>query len=383
MWKSVVLVTAISCRHVVVALGLLTKEEVLSANCGIDSAGPICFGAEQEQVILPPALPYGLEAYWSFDDESASDSSGHHLNAVAPVMAGPSFAGQGSSAHFYKKAPVLEIPGTEQLRLQEFTYTFWLHLLEDKVHEGLKLCPLLRKGRSLTEQELAEGQQSPPASPAVFLNRETRQLNIELATAGAGVDGPDHEAFDSNARLSRGRWFHIAIVRLNGQKRTRLYVNGILDVSHQSQGYTNPNAEPLYAGGDSAARCDVNMYMDELKVYNRPLTADEIQAEAAPALAGIEPSFVRLSCLSCSLEMAMNGCPSGYHICNERELHLGGYQVARTLGWLQRDLPVWSHNSVADQGAPVPAPAPSSSGSPAPGPAGTLGLGLCCADLDS
>lgn len=381
MWNSVVLVAAIFNRHVGCALSLLAKEEALSATCGIESDGPICFGANQEQVVLPPALPAGLEGYWSFDDEPSGDSSGNFLNAKNAVKAGPSFAGQGSSAHFHKKAPLLIIPGTDRLRLQEFAYTFWIHLVEDTPHEGLKFCPVLHKGNSPKE-----GEQKLPGSPTILLDRETRRLRVELASMG--TDGPETETFDSNAALSRGRWFHIALVHLNGQKHTRLYVNGVLDVSHPMKGYSNPNAEPLYVGGDPAGQCEVNMYMDELKVYSRNLTADEIQAEAAPALAGIEPSFVRLSCLSCSLDMAMGGCPSGYRICNDRELHLGGYQVARTLGWLKRNVPVWSHESVADLGvAPAPSPAASSllSASVAVSPAGAaqLGLGLCCAVSDS
>lgn len=264
------------------------------------------------------------------------------------------------------------------------------------------------------------------ASPAILFDRETRKLRIELTTNNPDTSGAagnsGGEALESNARLRKGRWFHIAVVRLDGQRRTRLYVNGILDASMNTKGYTEPNDEPLYIGSDPLVndRCDLPMYVDELKVYNRALEPDELQAEAAPALAGVEPSFVRLSCIACPLQQAVENCPAGYHICNSLELHLGGYQVARTLGWLERDARVWSHASAAAIQAPpaaapvVPgaaqppaaaavlaqtlaemhgempaslmqtgsasAPAPGPSPGPAPGPGVPLGLGLCCAD---
>lgn len=204
-------------------------------------------------------------------------------------------------------------------------------------------------------------------------------------------DGPAAvESFETNARLSRGRWFHVALVRMDNQRMTRLYINGILDDSHSTQGYAQPNKEPLYVGGDALShdRCDVPLYVDELRVYNRPLTPDEIQAEAAPALAGIEPSFVRLACVSCPLQTALQNCPDGYHICNSLELHIGGYQVARALGWLEKGAHIWSHtptaNSEVQDGAghktsPAPAPAPVIAVAPTAA-SGLLGLGLCCAD---
>jgi len=287
------------------------------------------------------------------------------------------------------------------LRLEDFSYTFWVHLLDFGEHQGLKTCPLLRKGAVGESGE--DGVAPLPPAPAVLLDRETRRLRVEVGTAGGPTGAMVElgtEAFESNARLARGRWFHIAVVRLNSQRRTRLYVNGILDASQSSKGFTAPNSGPLYVGGDPAARdqCNVPMYIDELKVYSRSLDHDEIQAEAAPSLAGVEPSFLRLACLDCPLAVAQQNCPDKYHICNSLELHMGGYQVARSLGYLQRDTHVWSHVTTYNkQGQEEPVVRPPGGGLLAPGeavpssftqlghtgaaaPAPALGLGLCCAD---
>jgi len=370
-------------------LGAETKNEDMQ--CGIDTSGPICLGT-RSQVLLPPAMPKGLVGYWSFDKPSATDSSGHNNHGAGAVLVGPSMAGQGSSAffhHFY-----LEVPSSDSLRLHDFSYTFWVYFIEDKssedVSSGLKVCPIVRKGLDSEVRFPGEDGRRYAAAPAILYDRVTKRLRIELLTTTG--DGPDSvESFETNARLHKGRWFHIALVRIDSQRMTRLYVNGVLDDSHNTKGFMQPNRESLYVGGDALSHdtCNLPLYLDELRVYERPLTPDEIQAEASPALAGIEPSFVRLACFDCPLQMALQNCPDGYHLCNSLEMHIGGYQVARSLGWLQKGGHVWSHapqaNSELQQGSrvnvagsqtnlaanPTPEPAP---------PSNELGLGLCCAN---
>jgi len=398
----VALVVAVWCRQILplesfavaqkssVAAENSVTSELLGNACEEEAAGAVCFGEEGEQVMLPPALPAGIVGYWSFDESLPVDASGNNYHGLASVQAGPAFAGQGSSAHF-SKANFMVVPHKPKMALKDFSYTFWVHLLDDATHQGLRVCPLLRKGGAANAQQ--DGQAPLPPAPAILLDRQTRHLRIEVATSG-GPPGDmvelGTEAFESNARLARGRWFHIALVRINGQRRTRLYVNGILDASQSSKGFTAPNSGPLYVGGDAGVRdkCNVPMYIDELKVYSRALGHDEIQAEAAPSLAGVEPSFLRLACAECPLAIAQQNCPDKYHICNSLELHMGGYQVARTLGYLQKGTHVWSHatahNSKGKESKIKQPPGGGFSSTPRPtGAAGskpTLGLGLCCAD---
>jgi hypothetical protein len=358
-----------------------TKEAFV---CDVDSSGPICLGGQQ-RILLPPAKPFGLVGFWPFDEAMPLDVSGGGNHGVTSFQPGPAFGGVGASAFFRKT--YLTIPGSDQLKLQDFTYTFWLRIAnpgpEDGdgpcAQSGLKHCPILRKG-------LANGnKQTYAAAPAILFDREAMKLRVELATTGEGTTQAG-EALESNAKLREGAWFHVAVVRLDGQKRLRLYVNGVLDASVPTTGYTQPSDEPLYVGGDplSSEQCDMPVFIDELRVYNRPLTPDEIQAEAAPALNGVEPSFIRLACISCPLETAMQNCPEKYHICNSLELHMGGYQVARTLGYLKQSSHVWSHSTVANgalqkQGGMGLEHIGVPTQSPAQPP--MLGLGLCCSDM--
>ena len=70
------------------------------------------------------------------------------------------------------------------------------------------------------------------------------------------------------------------------------------------------------------------VYVDEVRFFGRAITKPEVQAEAAPALGGIPPSFTQLGYSSCPLAKAKSeSCPDGMHLCTEMELHSGAYQV--------------------------------------------------------
>lgn len=377
--------------------------------CEVETTGPICLGEPgSQQVLLPPAVPPGVRGLWTFDGGSALDTSGHGGHAFGDVRPGPSLGGQGSSV--YLRQSFLEVADRGQLPTKEFTYSFWLYLVGDG--RGLPACPLIRKGLDGVEVGASAG-----AAPALLFDRFTGRLKVELVTSGAPDLDPGlalKEDFQSNARLRPRRWYHVALARHDDERLTRLYVNGLLDTVHRTRGFLRVGLETLYIGGDplTVKACDLPMYIDELKVYDRIAEVDEIQAEAAPALAGIEPAFVRLGCVGCSLDLATTSCPEEYHVCTSLELHMGGYQVARSLGWMDPGGHVWAHSKAAaetiSQAPPSPAAAAVSapaaalpaagatallSGgvSPAPAPAVVqesspivgppqVGLGLCCSD---
>jgi len=383
-WRlAAVLVTLWSVEYPVRALNIATEDQpaqfdddllaVPALQCEMEASGPICLGGGS-QVLLPPAMPEGIVGSWSFDEAPvALDASGNGNHGRGSLQAGPSLAGQGSSAFFRRS--FLTIPGKGALQLSEFSYTFWVYLID--VRSALPprrrpaACALLRKGP-----------RGAPA-PGILVVHGSRRLRVEISTVADSETPAGIEAFESNARLGLGRWYHLAVVCIGSQRMVHLYVNGILDSSRSTQGFTQAGGpEPLFVGADPSTRlrCDVPLYVDELKAYSRPLVPDEIQAEAAPSLAGIEPSFVRLACLKCPLEIALQNCPDGYHICNPLELHIGGYQVARTLGWLDFDTHVWSHAPSAGAAPQAQTDLGQPPASLSAAPSSSLGLGLCCAD---
>merc|ERR1719181_2100893 len=109
------------------------------------------------------------------------------------------------------------------------------------------------------------------------------------------------------------------------------------------------NNLPLYVGGDPFNQCGVDLLMDELKFFNRDLSPAEVAAEAAPALGGVDPAFVRLACLNCPLDEAATSCSDGYHVCSSLELHMSAYQVARSMGWLYKGRQVWTRSATKEK----------------------------------
>jgi len=109
----------------------------------------------------------------------------------------------------------------------------------------------------------------------------------------------------------------------------------------------------------------LSILIDELRYYNIPLSENFIQAEASPVLGSIEPSFIELGCINCSLKEAAVACVEGYHICTSVELHTGGYQVARNMGWLSWNTHIWSHSALKNEKEFDK----------------LKGLALCCSDL--
>jgi len=331
--------------------------------CDVVSDGPICF-SERKALLVPPAVPHGLIGHWSFDERSAFDSSGNMNHGGTEFYHGPSPAGSGHSAVFHKN--FMMVPNSHAFQNEDFSYSFWVYLLPytGLADESPRWCPLLRKGVYVAQaQEFAN-------APAILFSFRTGHVRASITTNTSSRG--DGEFVDSNARLVAGRWAHIAVVHHAKRGSLLIYMNGILDSTTRTRGKLVLNDYPLYIGGDpfTASQCEHMIFMDELRAYARAVSPHEIQAEAAPALGGLDPSFVHLGCLSCSLEEAIRSCPTGRAICSSLELHTGGYQVARSLGWLDAGTHVWTEAAVMKGRQQA---SDSILGPP------LTGLGLCCA----
>lgn len=331
-------------------------------SCDLFAQGPVC-SSDQQHLLVPSAVQGGLVGHWNFDSAMPYDSSGNGNHGNAEVPHGPSPAGSGSSAFFRQSFMV--VPNAPSFRVNDFAYSFWLYLLEEGTAGDLpRHCPVLRKGVYSPRAETFA------AAPAILLNHKTRQLRASVTTTVASRD--DGEALDSGARLVPGQWTHVGLVHHASRRSLLLYVNGILDSTMKIQGEIQQNDYPLYVGGDpfTSQQCRHGIYMDELRVYNRALSPHELQAEAGPGLAGLDPAALRLGCFRCPLLEAEKACPKGSHICSSLELHTGGYEVARALGWFAPGTHVWTEAAVAKARS-----------QPLAEPATRVGLGLCCRDF--
>eukprot|EP00397_Hematodinium_sp_SG-2012_P042669 GEMP01047246.1.p1 GENE.GEMP01047246.1~~GEMP01047246.1.p1 ORF type:complete len:410 (+),score=99.33 GEMP01047246.1:126-1355(+) len=281
-----------------VAVPLTTSARTVvdtAPDCDVVSDGPICFGdgSGRQQVLLPPAVTPGTVGLWTFDEERALDSSGHNNHAVTSVVAGPSPM-QGYSASFFNT--FLMIPHSPSFPTTDWSYTFWLYLMDNSEPAVSEYCPVLRKGIN------DPASQQHFDAPSVLFDKGTKKLRLSVTTNVDRTLFGEH--VDSNARLSNNRWFHIGVVHYQQAKTTRLYVNGVLDSTLGGKGFAEPNEYPLYVGGDPYTKCDLPLLIDELQVLDRAASPSELQAAAAFA-SGAEASFVRLACVDCPLAVAI------------------------------------------------------------------------------
>jgi hypothetical protein len=330
---------------------------VQSLTCDLEVSSGICLYSGKS-VLKPFSKSDYLTGYWSFDDSSSLDYSGYSNHGLSGVSSGGSYSGQGSSSRF-SGSSFITIPNSSSLTSEVFSLSFWLYLeKEDTINQtGLKWCPILQKG---SDDESSGVYQR---SPAIFLNRENRSLQVFITTTETEfVEG---ESVLSNARLPYNRWTHVSVLR--STQKVKLYVNGILDSSNSTQGWTETNDSPLYVGNTPSKMqdCPVPMLIDELKFFNDEISESEVLSEASNAFGQYESRFVNFGCSECSLDVASESCSSGYHLCTTIELHSGGYSIIKAMGWDKLSEKVWSYSALSKKNQYQ----------------GEVGLGVCCLDL--
>lgn len=270
------------------------KKTLKFPTCDMAIDSTICFS--NGQVILPDAQTYGLVARFSFDETEAVDSSGKKHHATGKFFPGPSFM-PGSSGLFRRSYVV--VPHAQDFESPDFTYTFWIMLLEDDhikeeqetMFENKQYCPVIHKGVVDTNAKKIA------ATPSIAVDPKSGRVKVTLSTSA--TSSKQAEYITTNGRLKYRTWTHVAVTR--HMTRLRVYMNGILDSTILTIGTTDSNKYPIYIGATpwTKAACDTPLLLDEFKIYSIAIGRDQIQAEASPALGGVEPSFVHISCVDC------------------------------------------------------------------------------------
>jgi len=198
----------------------------------------------------------------------------------------------------------------------------------------------------------AQGFSRQERTPTLFFEPQTRGLEFFVSTTD--TTQPAGERLWSNTFVPLRRWTHIAACAEG--RNMRLFINGILDAENTTIGTPILNQGSMYVGNDPwrPSPGGVASYVDEMRYYARALTSDEIQAQAQLALGGVEPSFVELGCMGCTIDTCPKSCRRGYRMCTGRDLAGGAYQVARGMGWANSETRIWSAEDVRD-GADTPA----------------------------
>lgn len=238
-----------------------------------------CFSFLVMQVGFAADKEKGLVGYWKFDEKngtSAKDSSG---NGNDGEVAGAEWVkGKiGNCLSFNGENAYVEIPTNEILNPEKITVAAWIQpknfIGTDRGQVVVcKYGPMAWNGYLL----LLEGSSGCPS----------------FHVAG-GPDMNDGQIAGDNTRAVaedsaiEGKWIHVAGT-YNGKKAC-LYVNGVLIATAEGVYSTEDNG-PLYIGAQSWANT-LGLFsglIDEVKIYSRVLTADEIKALASAGAAAPE-----------------------------------------------------------------------------------------------
>jgi hypothetical protein len=94
---------------------------------------------------------------------------------------------------------------------------------------------------------------------------------------GGGTIGSCCPVISAGPALVLNTWTHVALT-YDGSA-LRLYRNGTLVATQAATGTIQPSALPLRIGGDAVYGEHVQGRIDEVRIYNRALTASEIQTD--------------------------------------------------------------------------------------------------------
>lgn len=165
------------------------------------------------------------------------------------------------------------------------------------------------------------------------------QLNFVLTKAGTGCTGAVQTSDWSNTTMTAGTWYHVAAT-FDGQTMS-IYVNGQLENTSSHSYPISQSTKPLFIGRTNVSTFDAyfNGTIDNLQVYNRTLSAAEIQNiynNQSYNLAGAETQYLGYNWTLCATPNngsadGSQACSSGLLLAPYRSVYLGTSQLVSTV----------------------------------------------------
>jgi len=206
--------------------------------------------------ISPP--PSGLAGYWKFDEGAGifiTDSSGNgNTGSLASCPAWVSgrfgnalnYSGSGSST---TREYVVDVSDSNSIDVDVstgFTVGAW-------VNPSSYVCTaILRKNGQF----------------------ELYRCNGVLGGITIRVWTPSQTDRTGSVAIQNGQWSYL--VATNNKTHTKLYVNGVLDNTWTDSGTPSSTTNDLGIGAYTSGQYSFNGIIDEVQIWNRSLTADEI-----------------------------------------------------------------------------------------------------------
>jgi len=227
--------------------------------------------ADEDNDGTPDCVDFGLAAHLPFDgnvlDVSGNDN---HGTEHGPVPSDDLFGNRDGAYFFDGVDDYIEIQHSESLNLTEgVSITAWIYL--NSLTENMQVLQKDgNEGQHLYSLSIL-GEDGCRGAPEIC--DLPKRFGLELY-----LDGVSHSEIWSETSMETGKWLHVAATYGDGE--AALYLNGQPDGSYQVEGLVGTSTASVHIGGGIRAKKSnfLNGKLDEVRVYNRPLTEGEVRA---------------------------------------------------------------------------------------------------------
>ena len=239
-------------------------KKILTILCLSIALFALWVGGVNAAIISKPATNLGLVGYWSMDEGSGSyagDASGNKNTGT--LTNGPTWVDgkRGKALNFDGSNDYVNAGNGASLNIttKSMTVSLWIYMNDLSSPQNI-----LNKGINSNDID---------NNYNIFIYSSTLRFRLENSTTYSQI------ALNTNI-FSTNKWYYITFV--SNETGLYFYKNGVLDTSSLSVPVTpKANSESLYIGGgfgDAGTGQDFNGSIDEVRIYNRALSAAEIQA---------------------------------------------------------------------------------------------------------
>ena len=220
--------------------------------------------------VISESAEKGLVAYWAFEDEkgvTASDSSGNGHDGE--LLGDPQWTDGyfGGGLEFDQAGDEVNIPFHKDLNSEAFTVTAWAN-----VEPG-----------STGHRAVISSRDEPPVSGYLFYCEPGNTWQFWTGDGGwKSVQGP---------AVNIGEWEHLAGTFADGEMN--FYVNGEHVGNQDSEILLNTEQEFLIGAGANERAVHEYLFkgkIDEVRIYDRALSEDEVLSVMESETTPVEPS---------------------------------------------------------------------------------------------
>ena len=212
----------------------------------------------------------GLAGWWKFDERGgnkASDSSGRGQDGnVRGAVWQPTGGKHGGALRFDGRTSHVVLPRVVQ---DDFSIAFWMRTTQNGGTNGKWW-----DGRGLVDAEVPN-------------NREDFGTSLVRDRFGFGVGSSVNDTVLSKVRVNDGVWHHVAATREKATGAMKLYVDGDLDGERNGSKNSLTRASRITVG---CLQTNGNFFeglIDDVRIYERVLSGDEVAAIAGGTGAGV------------------------------------------------------------------------------------------------